>query len=86
MQETQDWINAGGEKSAKNYLKARRGEITRREKAIEKIKDGKKGKLPAKDAKKVDALNREIEAINKQIDDKIKEVTKHTDSSRAIQL
>lgn len=86
LQETQDWINAGGEKSAKNYLKARRGEITRREKAIKKIKDGKKGKLPAKDAKKVDALNREIEAINKQIDDKIKEVTKHTDPSRAIQL
>ena len=86
LQETQDWINSGGEKSAKNYLKARRGEITRREQEIERIKSGKKGRLSGKDAKRVDALNKEIEAINKKIDDKIKEITKHTDPSRATQL
>ena len=86
LQETQDWINAGGEKSAKNYLKARRGEITRREKEIERIKNSKKGRLSGKDAKRVDALNEEIKTINEQIDKKIKEVTKHTDPSRATQL
>lgn len=86
LQETQDWINAGGETSAKNYLKARRKEITNRENKIKQIKSGKRGKLSKEDSRKVDALNKEIEAINKQIDDKIKEVAKHTDPSRATQL
>ena len=86
LQETQDWINAGGETSAKNYLKARRKEITNRENKIKQIKSGKKGKLSKEDTRKVDVLNKEIEAINKQIDDKIKEIAKHTDPSRATQL